>query len=176
MSETNSSRGGRHSGGAQHHQALSGQCRARWRDLSRVPQPGECADRRKRRGEVHADADSGGRGERRMKASCLLDGKAIALQSPRDAAAHGISIVHQELLALTNLNISENIFAGRELCRRGDVRRSSRGRTRAPTRRCADLRKPMDVATETGEIVAGLQAGCGDCARSRSRVEDSDSR
>jgi erythritol transport system ATP-binding protein len=45
----------------------------------------------------------------------LLDGSRIRIRSPRDAAAHGISIVHQELSVLPNLDISENIFAGREL-------------------------------------------------------------
>jgi erythritol transport system ATP-binding protein len=89
------------------------------------------------------------------KGELLLDGKAIRLQSPRDATAHGISIVHQELLALTNLNISENIFAGRELRRRAlfvdeprQVSRSDEALRR--------LRKPMNAATET----ASLPLGC----------------
>src|SRR5207244_4250477 len=43
-----------------------------------------------------------------------LDGSAILVRSPREAAAHGISIVHQELSVLANLDIGENIFAGRE--------------------------------------------------------------
>src|SRR5580658_1478052 len=47
----------------------------------------------------------------------LLNGEPIAVRSPRDATRHGISIVHQELSVLPNLDISENIFAGRELTR-----------------------------------------------------------
>jgi ABC-type sugar transport system ATPase subunit len=47
----------------------------------------------------------------------LMDSQPITLRSPRDASAHGISIVHQELAVLPNLDISENIFAGRELTR-----------------------------------------------------------
>src|SRR5580693_9491614 len=39
----------------------------------------------------------------------FLDGSAMSLHSPRDAAANGISIVHQEVNSLTNMNISENI-------------------------------------------------------------------
>lgn len=46
-----------------------------------------------------------------------LNGRLIELHSPRDAFAHGISIVHQELATLPNLDVSENIFAGRELVR-----------------------------------------------------------
>jgi erythritol transport system ATP-binding protein len=86
----------------------------------------------------------------------FLDGKRIDLGSPHDAAAHGISIVHQELLALTNLNISENIFAGRELRHAAlfvnqaeeDLRSSSALRR---------LRKPMDVDTETGRLSLGCR-------------------
>jgi erythritol transport system ATP-binding protein len=46
-----------------------------------------------------------------------LEGQPITLNSPRDASANGISIVHQELSVMPNLDISENIFAGRELVR-----------------------------------------------------------
>src|SRR5579862_3880729 len=49
----------------------------------------------------------------------LLDGKPIEIRSPRAAAALGISIVHQELSVLANLDIAENIFAGREPIRGG---------------------------------------------------------
>jgi erythritol transport system ATP-binding protein len=35
----------------------------------------------------------------------LLDGKSIQVRSPREAAALGISIVHQELSVLANLDI-----------------------------------------------------------------------
>src|SRR5437660_12642352 len=45
----------------------------------------------------------------------LLDGQPLILSSPRDAAANSISIVHQELAVMPNLDISDNIFAGREL-------------------------------------------------------------
>ena len=43
----------------------------------------------------------------------LLDGAPIRLRSPREAARRGISIVHQELSILPNLDLAENIFAGR---------------------------------------------------------------
>ena len=47
----------------------------------------------------------------------ILEGQPIELRSPRAASAHGISIVHQELALMPNLDIAENIFAGRELVR-----------------------------------------------------------
>ena len=44
----------------------------------------------------------------------LVYGKAVQFQSVRDAAGFGIAMVHQELSLLPNLNVAENIFAGRE--------------------------------------------------------------
>jgi erythritol transport system ATP-binding protein len=85
----------------------------------------------------------------------LLDGRVIQMQSPRDATAHGISIVHQELATFANLNISENIFAGRELRRSAmfvDEPRQA-ARSEEALRR---LRMPMNVATES----ASLPLGC----------------
>ncbi len=86
----------------------------------------------------------------------FLDGRPIELRSPRDASSHGISIVYQELLTLTNLKISENIFAGRELCRAAvlvdQVAEDRRSRSVLE-----HLRKPMDVGTETGRLSLGCR-------------------
>ena len=49
----------------------------------------------------------------------VMQGETLQLRSPRDAAAVGIAIVHQELAVLDNLDVTENIFAGRELVRAG---------------------------------------------------------
>ena len=85
----------------------------------------------------------------------FLEGQQIELKSPRDAAAHRIAIVHQELLALTNLNISENVFAGRELCNRGFVNRPAEAaRAEAALKR---MRMPMEVTTETSRLSLGCR-------------------
>jgi erythritol transport system ATP-binding protein len=86
----------------------------------------------------------------------FLGGQPIAFASPRDAAAHGISIVHQELLALTNLNISENIFAGRELTRAAVFIDRQRQNSRAEDA-LQRLRKPMRVSTETARLPLGCR-------------------
>jgi len=57
--------------------------------------------------------------------SIFLDGVPIQLRSPRDASTHGIAIVHQELAIMPNLDLSENIFAGRELTRSAMLDRSA---------------------------------------------------
>lgn len=43
----------------------------------------------------------------------------MRIRSPREAAALGIAIVHQELAMLPNLYVCENVFAGRELVHAG---------------------------------------------------------
>lgn len=48
-----------------------------------------------------------------------IDGEPVRLNSPRDAARLGISIVHQELSVLPNLTVAANVFAGREPVRAG---------------------------------------------------------
>jgi erythritol transport system ATP-binding protein len=86
----------------------------------------------------------------------LLDGSPIRVRSPREAAAQGISIVHQELSVLPNLDISENVFAGREptkaailLDRQIEDCRSSKA--------LASLRKPMRVRTRTAQLSLGCR-------------------
>lgn len=86
----------------------------------------------------------------------ILDARLVSLESPRDAAAHGISIVHQELLALTNLNISENIFAGRELRRAAILVDRSRQAVRAQSA-LRRLHKPMAVETQSGQLSLGCR-------------------
>lgn len=46
--------------------------------------------------------------------SILLDGKPMKLESPMDALANGIETIYQDLALAENLNVSSNIFLGRE--------------------------------------------------------------
>jgi erythritol transport system ATP-binding protein len=51
-----------------------------------------------------------------------LDGEVVEFDSPTEAEARGISIIHQELNLCPNLSVSDNLFLGRELrTRRGAV-------------------------------------------------------
>jgi simple sugar transport system ATP-binding protein len=45
----------------------------------------------------------------------LIDGRAVNLQSPRQALAHGIATVHQDLALLPLMSIWRNFFLGSEL-------------------------------------------------------------
>ncbi|MBT0566402.1 sugar ABC transporter ATP-binding protein [Williamsia sp. CHRR-6] len=49
----------------------------------------------------------------------LIDGRPVSLSSPRDARAHGIETVYQDLALAPDLDPSANLFLGRELMRPG---------------------------------------------------------
>jgi ribose transport system ATP-binding protein len=60
----------------------------------------------------------------------LIDGEVVVLNSPADAMAHRIALIHQELNLADNLSVGENLLLGREPHRfgwidRGEVRRSA---------------------------------------------------
>jgi erythritol transport system ATP-binding protein len=83
-----------------------------------------------------------------------LDGKPVSIGSPRDAMALGIGIIHQELSLFPNLSIAENMFAGRELHRRGGLVDHRAQRRRA---RDALLRLGQDLSPDT--LVEDLPIG-----------------
>jgi ribose transport system ATP-binding protein len=43
-----------------------------------------------------------------------IQGNTVQIRSPRDAAHHGIGIIHQELELVDNLDVAGNVFLGRE--------------------------------------------------------------
>ena len=59
--------------------------------------------------------------ERPTAGRILLDGEPIAFADTRDAMAHGIGMVFQELNLFGNLTVAENIFANREIMRHGRI-------------------------------------------------------
>ena len=56
----------------------------------------------------------------------LIDGEEVHFASPRDALSNGVSMVHQELSIIPDLDVAENIFLGREPI--DSLRRDSPGR------------------------------------------------
>ena len=63
----------------------------------------------------------------RRLGSSILDGEPVDLESTNDAAARGISIIHQELNLFPNLSVRDNIFIGRELRTRAGAIDYARG-------------------------------------------------
>jgi erythritol transport system ATP-binding protein len=85
----------------------------------------------------------------------FLEGAPIRVRSPREAAERGISIVHQELSVLPNLDISENVFAGRERLKASVFLDRATEDIRS-VQALATLRMPLAVRTP----VAQLSLGC----------------
>ncbi len=76
-------------------------------------------------GEVHALMGENGAGKSTLMkvlagvyqpdaGQILLDGRPVALPSPRAAQAQGLGIIHQELNLMNHLSAAQNIFIGRE--------------------------------------------------------------
>ncbi|WGS48392.1 sugar ABC transporter ATP-binding protein [Paraburkholderia sp. D15] len=76
-------------------------------------------------GEVHALMGENGAGKstlmkilagvyQRDSGDILRDGQPVDFQSPREAQAAGIGIIHQELQLMNHLSVAQNIFIGRE--------------------------------------------------------------
>ena len=51
----------------------------------------------------------------------ILDGELVNFSNIKDSEKNGISIIHQELSLVPNLNIMENIFLGSEITKNGVI-------------------------------------------------------
>jgi ribose transport system ATP-binding protein len=76
-----------------------------------------------RRGEIHALVGENGAGKSTLmkiiagvhpdfEGAILLDGAAVQFRSARNALAHGIGMVHQELSVVPDLSVAENVYLG----------------------------------------------------------------
>ncbi|HMS02915.1 MAG TPA: ATP-binding cassette domain-containing protein, partial [Gemmatimonadaceae bacterium] len=54
-----------------------------------------------------------------------IDGERVTFASPRDARAHGVAIVHQELALVPTLSVAENVLLGEPPSRAGLVDRAA---------------------------------------------------
>jgi erythritol transport system ATP-binding protein len=86
----------------------------------------------------------------------VMDGQEVRFAGTRDAVAHGIGMVFQELNLFPNLSVADNIFIADELTGRGwaiDAPEQGR-RARALMQR---LDHPLDPATPVGDLRVGQQ-------------------
>lgn len=84
----------------------------------------------------------------------LLNGEALALQSPSDAIAKGLVTIHQELSLIPELTVAENIYLGRMPKRRGFIQW---GRLRHMAQRLLDDMGAGDIAPNA--VVSSLSVG-----------------
>ena len=83
-----------------------------------------------RPGEVHALMGENGAGKSTLmkilmgiykadQGSIFLEGKETVIHGPKDAMSKGISMIHQELNTVLDMEVAENVFVGRELLKKG---------------------------------------------------------
>lgn len=84
----------------------------------------------------------------------LLNGESVVFGSTREAARHGIGMVHQELNLFENLSVAENLFLGRELQK--GIRPISQAEQE---RRTAALMQRLDQNISPKERVGNLKVG-----------------
>ena len=81
-------------------------------------------------GEVHALMGENGAGKSTLmkilmgiykadQGSIVLQGQETVIHGPKDAMSKGISMIHQELNTLLDMEVAENVFVGREILKKG---------------------------------------------------------
>ena len=105
-------------------------------------------------GEVHVLAGENGAGKSTLikiaagvhtdyQGRIALDGAPVRFTSPQDAAAHGISVIHQEMSLIDSMSVVDNMFLGRELTRGASARQwTDRG---AELRRAKEFCEQLDL-------------------------------
>ncbi|HHL3255048.1 sugar ABC transporter ATP-binding protein [Citrobacter braakii] len=83
-----------------------------------------------------------------------LNGNPVRFASTRDAAAHGIGMVHQELNLFENLTVAENIFLGREIQKGVAPINEAEQEKRA-----AELLTRLDQPISPRDLVGNLKVG-----------------
>ncbi|SDE10531.1 inositol transport system ATP-binding protein [Paenibacillus sp. UNCCL117] len=117
---------------------------------------------RVRRGEVHALMGENGAGKSTLmkiltglvkpdEGEIRFQGERVRIDTPQQALALGIAMIHQELSPIPDMTIAENIFLGREPMRAGLF--LDRRRLHRQTR---ELLEQFDLRAEPGELVGSL--------------------
>src|SRR5262249_27245421 len=77
-----------------------------------------------------------------------IDNQPATIRSPREAAARGIGIIHQELELVDTLDIAGNVFLGREPLWGGPLKLIDRKRIESETAACL-VRVGLDASPRT---------------------------
>ena len=83
-----------------------------------------------KKGEIHALMGENGAGKSTIikiitgvyakdEGEIYIDGRHVDINSRREAAAAGISVIYQELSLVPDLTVTENIFLGHEIMKKG---------------------------------------------------------
>ncbi len=119
-------------------------------------------------GEVHAVMGENGAGKStlmkilagvyvRDSGEIVFKGQPINLNSPRDAQAAGIGIIHQELQLMNDLTVAQNIFIGREPRRAFGLLLDENALNRKTRELLAHMSLTLDPRTIVGTLTVAKQ-------------------
>ncbi|MGN6306632.1 MAG: sugar ABC transporter ATP-binding protein [Mesorhizobium sp.] len=120
-----------------------------------------------RAGEVHALMGENGAGKstlmkilagniERDAGVISIDGQEVDIRSPRDAARHGIAIIHQELNTVPDMTVAENLALGREPKNRfGMLDRTAM--EQQAREKLARIHSAIDPRRKLGSLSVGMQ-------------------
>jgi simple sugar transport system ATP-binding protein len=124
-----------------------------------------------RAGEVHAIVGDNGAGKSTLikvlsgvlpatSGEILMDGTPISLGSPREARAHGIETVYQDLALANHLDASANLFLGREALQPGILGRLGFLDSRTMRRRTSEELRHLKIDIPSVQSpVLGMSGG-----------------
>lgn len=133
-----------------------------------------------RKGEIHTLMGENGAGKSTLMKILIglhhpdagtirLDDRPTSIQSPREAAARGIAMIHQELYPILDMSVADNIFIGREI-RKGPLGLVDRRRTREQAKKLLEdmglrvspdtpMRRLSVAETQLVEIIKAVSQG-----------------
>lgn len=132
-------------------------------------------------GEVHVLAGENGAGKSTLmkvlggivtdyEGTVEIGGKSVRLRSPLDAAAHGVSVIHQELSLVPSMTVADNLFLGEMPTRAGFVQRGAMAEAARAALTKVGLDLPIDTPMERLPIATQQLVEVAKALRHRSRV------
>ncbi len=91
--------------------------------------------------------------ERPEEGDIELEGKAIRFSNTREASAMGVGIIHQELNMFPDMRVVDNMFAGKELRKRGVIDR------KAQMKRAREVLARLQQDIDPSEMMMNLRVG-----------------
>jgi ribose transport system ATP-binding protein len=118
-------------------------------------------------GEIHGLVGENGAGKSTLmkiiagvhsgfEGEMFIEGKPVHFRSARDALAHGIGMVHQELSVVPDLTVAENVFLGQQPVRAGGIIDWAK-MNRDARKLVASLGLELDPTTRIGSLPVGVQ-------------------
>ena len=91
--------------------------------------------------------------ERPTEGKVLLNGQEVHFANTREATAHGVGIIHQELNLFPEMRVADNMFAGKEIANLGVIDRKAQGR------RAAEVLDRLQPGISPNELMLNLRVG-----------------